>query len=100
MTTRLYFERVAPDSQRLLNLWPLSNINILQKLRTSTIVSWPTVKKESEKRWQLKIWQQNINMVKLPKVSRNMGKGLWPWSGEGFELEVDLFTTKIVYAQY
>ena len=39
-------------------------------------------------------------MVKLPKVSKNMGKGLWPWSGEGFELEVDLFTTKIVYAQY
>ena len=34
MTTRLYFKRVAPDSQRLLNLWLLSNINILQKLRT------------------------------------------------------------------
>ena len=39
-------------------------------------------------------------MIKLPKVSRNMGKGLWPWSGEGFKLEVDLFTTKIVYTQY
>ena len=29
-----------------------------------------------------------------------MGKGLWPWSGGGFELGVDLFTTKVVYTQY
>ena len=29
-----------------------------------------------------------------------MGKGLWPWSGGRFELEVILLTTKVVYVQY
>ena len=40
------------------------------------------------------------NYTSPQKESRKMGKGMWPWSGGGFELEVDLFTTKVVYAQY
>ena len=73
MTTRLYFERVAPDSQRLLNLWPLSNINILQKLRTSTIVSWPTVKKESEKKMTAKNMAAKHKYDQAPKSVKKHG---------------------------
>ena len=34
------------------------------------------------------------------KESRKMGKGLWPWSGGGSELEDNLLATMVVYDQH
>ena len=36
----------------------------------------------------------------IRRKKSHMGKGLWPWNGGGFLLEVHLFITKVVYAQH